>query len=191
MQEAPSPSSEERSTRSAPRCLLWKRRPEEMLQRYAHHRGALSPSVSPGLLPAQWRLYWTSQSGWGSVGQVGRRLSYRTGRTGRTSRTALSIDLQFPPSCPARLSRPSAPSSPHTGTRKGCTAGRSGLSRTSQTAPILSDESDKSDKSDAAEYRPAAPSQLPRPAPAARLPSWLPGVLPADLGGRDRARPIG
>ena len=163
-----------------------------LARRPARGRGGGGGALHIGHLFADDRCLWSEhpqgvlrRSWLGSVGRVRRRLSYRTSRT---SRTALSIDLQFPPSCPARLSRPSAPSSPHTGTRKGCTAGRSGLSRTSQTAPILSDESDKSD---AAEYRPAAPSQLPRPAPAARLPSWLPGVLPADLGGRDRARPIG
>ena len=152
-------------------------------------------------------LYRTNQTGRGSIGQIRRRLSYRTGRTGRTSRTSrtsrtpLSIDLQLPPSCPARLSRPSAPSSPHTGirkdaygasTRKGCTADRSGLSRTSQTAPILSDESDKSD---AAEYRLAAPSQLPRPALPPSTSSSAPILAPWRPPCRSRRersrRPIG
>lgn len=73
------------SARSAPpgallaASIIWC--PEELLQRYAHRRGALSPPVSPGLLPAQWGLYRTSQTGWGFC---------RTSRTSRTSRTALS-----------------------------------------------------------------------------------------------------
>ena len=70
--------------------------------------GALSPPVSPGLLPAQWRLYRTSA------------LSYRTSRTSRTSRTALSIDLQLPPSCPSQLPLPAL------------------LHSTSSSSPILS-----------------------------------------------------
>ena len=73
---------QEAPTRSAPRCLLRKRRPGELLQRYPHPVGALSPSVSPGLLPAQW----------GSIGQIRRdgALSDKSdvAELSRTSQTA-------------------------------------------------------------------------------------------------------